>query len=65
MTTVLEKNGRTGMTVSAEDDQGKRNSTDLWEKNVFFSSQVCDISLEKANLPENTIFLSKPGLFKL
>lgn len=29
MTTVLEKNGRTGMTVSAEDDQGKRNSTDL------------------------------------
>ena len=50
------------MTVSAENDQGKRNSTDLWKKKKgFFSSQVCDFSLEKGNLPENTIFYLNQG----
>ena len=34
----------------------KRNSTDLWSKNGYFSSQVCNLFLEKANLPEMTIF---------
>ena len=52
------------MTVSAENDQGKRNSTDLWEKNGFFCSQVCDISLEKANLLENTIFYLNQGYLR-
>ena len=37
MTKVLEKNGRTEMTVSTEKEQGKRNSTDLWEKMVFLA----------------------------
>ena len=31
------------------------------KKNGFFSSQVCDFSLEKANLPENTIFNVNQG----
>lgn len=52
---VLEQ-GKTEMKVSVEKEQGKRNSFDLWEKNGFFSSQVCDFSLEKTNLPESTIF---------
>ena len=52
------------MTVSAENDQGKRNSTDLWKKKGFFSSQVCDISLEKANLLENTIFYLNQGYLR-
>lgn len=30
------KNGRTKMTVSAENDQGERNSTDLWKKKKVF-----------------------------
>ena len=55
MTKVLE-NDRTEMTISAEKKQGKKNSIDLWKKNGFFSSQVCDFSLKKANLPEMTIF---------
>lgn len=37
MTKVLEKNGRTEMTVSTEKEQGKRNSTDLWKKMVFLA----------------------------
>ena len=61
MTKVLEKNGRTEMSISTEKEQGKRNSTDLFKKNVFFSSQVCAFSLEKANLPENTIFYVNQG----
>ena len=36
------------------------------EKKGFFSSQVCDVSLEKANLPENTTFyLSYKGNNKI
>ena len=53
------------LTGEKKKEQGKRNSIDLWKKNGFFSSQVCDFSLEKAILPENTIFLHKPRLFKL
>ena len=55
MTKVLEQNGRTEITISTEKEQGKRKSTALFKNNGFFSSQVCDFSLEKTNLPENTI----------
>ena len=55
MTKVLH-NGRMETTITAEKDNGKRNSTALWNKNGYFSSQVCDFSLEKANLPKMTIF---------
>ena len=49
-------------TITAEKESGeKRNSIDSWSKNEFFSSQVCDFSLEKANLPENTIFYVNQG----
>ena len=55
MTKVLH-DGRMETTITAEKDNGKRNCTDLWSKNGYSSSQVCDFSLEKANLPEMTIF---------
>ena len=32
MTKVLEKDGRTEMSISTEKEQGKRNSTDLFKK---------------------------------
>ena len=44
------------MSISVEKEHRKRNSIDLWKKNEFFSSQVCDFSLENTNLPENTVF---------
>ena len=61
MTKVLEKSSRTEMTISTEKEQGTRNSVDLWKKNGFFCSQVCDFFLEKANLPENTISYQDQG----
>ena len=49
-------------TFTAEKESGlKRNSTDLWAKNGFFSSQVCDFSLEKANVSEMTVFYVNQG----
>ena len=36
MTKVLEKNGRTEMSISTEKEQGKRNSIDLWGKKMAF-----------------------------
>ena len=56
MSKVLH-NGRIETTITAEKATDlKRNSTDLWQKNGFFRCQACDFSLEKANLPEITIF---------
>ena len=60
MTKLLE-NGRMETTISAEREPQKRNSTDLWKKNGFFSLQICDFSIEKANLPEMTIFYVNQG----
>ena len=39
--------GRMETTITPEKNNGKRNSTDLWQKNGYFSSQVCYFSLEK------------------
>ena len=33
----------------------KRNTTDVWKNYGYFKQQPCDFSIEKANLPENTI----------
>ena len=60
MTKVLE-NVRMETTISAEREPQKKNSPDLWKKNGFFSSQVCDFSIEKVNLPEMTIFYVNQG----
>ena len=45
-------------TIVAEKDSGgfKRNSTDLWQNYGYFKQQACDFSVEKANMPEMTIF---------
>ena len=51
MTKVLH-DGRMETMINAEKGNGKRNSTDLWSKIGYSSSQVCDFSLEKADLPE-------------
>ena len=59
--TKVLKNGRMETTISAEREPQRKNSTDLWRKNGFFSSQVCDFSIQKANLPEMTIFYVNQG----
>ena len=56
MTKVLENgNGRTELVISPETEEGKKST------NYFFSLPVCDFSLEKTNLPENTIFYINQG----
>ena len=55
MSKVLEQ-GKTEM---------KRNSIDLWKKNKFFSSQVCDFFFGKDKLAWEYHFLYKSRLFNL
>lgn len=62
MTKVIENvSTRTELAISAEKESGKKNRIHLFEKNGFFGLQVCDFSIEKANLPENTIFFVNQG----
>ena len=49
--------GKIETTIPTEIDTGfKRNSVDLWPKYGYFKSQAYYFSLEKANMPEITIF---------
>ena len=45
------------MTVDTLNSEEKvKKSFDLWENFWYFGTESCDFSIEKANLPENTIF---------
>ena len=33
----------------------------MWTRNGFFTDECCDSSLEKANMPENTLFYVNQG----
>ena len=50
--------GRMETTITAEKDPNgfKRNSTDLWPSYGYFKQQACDFLVEKANMPEMTLF---------
>ena len=64
MTNVIENdNGKAQMSITVERDQEKRSITNLWKNYGYFGPQVCDISIEKVNLPENTIFYINQGYF--
>ena len=49
---------RTEMSLSTtkKDEEKKPESVTMWARNSFFANECCDFSLEKANLPENTLF---------
>ena len=52
------KNGddRTEVTVATVNSEEKvKKSINLWENIGYFGTESCDFSIEKANLPENTI----------
>ena len=49
--------GRVETTLTAEKGACfKTNTTDVCKNFGFFKQQACDLSLEKANMPEITIF---------
>ena len=39
----------------------KKKSVTMWTRNGFFADECCDFSLEKANMPENTLFYVNQG----
>ena len=51
------------MSLSTTKNSGekKSKSVTMWSRNGFFADECCNFSLEKANLPENTLFYVNQG----
>ena len=45
---------KTQMMISLNDDDSKKSET-IWKKNGFFNEQRTDLTITKANFPENTL----------
>ena len=58
MRKVIEsRDDRTEVTVDTPNSEERvKKSFNLWENLGYFDTESCDFSMEKANLPENTIF---------
>ena len=58
MTKVIENgDDRSEMTVSTvKGEETAKKSINLWENFGHFGIESCDLSIEKANLPENSVF---------
>ena len=53
---------QTEMSLSTtKDEEKKPKSVTMWTGNGFFADECCDFSLEKANMPENTLFYVNQG----
>ena len=52
---------RSELTMSAQNEDGVKKSINLWPNFGYFRTESCNFSIEKANLPENTIFYLKQG----
>ena len=54
---------QTEMSLSTtKDEEKKPKSVTMWTGNGFFADECCDFSLEKANMPENTLFYVNQGI---
>lgn len=57
MTKVIEEGGdRSELSVSTAKEEGSKKSIQLWRDFGYFGTESWDFSIEKANLPENTVF---------
>ena len=62
MTKVYENGAdRSELTVSAQNEEVVKKSVNLWPNFRYFGTESCDFTIEKANLPENTIFYVNQG----
>ena len=54
---------RTEMCLSTtkKSEEKKPKSVTMWSRNVFFADECSDLSLKKADLPENTLFYVNQG----
>ena len=56
------RDDRTEVTVDTVNSEEKvKKSVSLWENFGYFGTEPCDFSIEKANLPENTLFYINPA----
>ena len=54
---------RTEVSVSTvNDDEKVKKNIQLWEDFGYFGTESCDFSIEKANLPEHTVFYINQGI---
>ena len=61
MRNVIESGDeKTDRTLNSEEEKIEK-SFNLWENFGYFGTESCDFSIEKANLPENTIFYINQG----
>lgn len=51
-----EAGNRSEVTVSSSKNNEKKKLVNLWPELGYFKHVSCDFSIEKTNLPENTIF---------
>ena len=56
-------NDRTGMSLSTvpQSEEKKPKSVPMWKNNGFFLDECCDFSIEKVNMPKNTLFYENQG----
>ena len=47
---------KTQMTISFQDDEAK-NTKHVWQESEFFDGHRSDLTIPKANFPENTLFM--------
>ena len=64
MKKVIEnRDERSEMLVSTVkgEEEGKQKCINLWQDFGYFGTESCDFSIEKANLPENSVFYVNQG----
>ena len=64
MTKIFESsNGKTEMTLSTNATTKEKpiKGINMWKNYGFFGTESCDFSIEKANMPENTLFYINQG----
>lgn len=62
MTKVIEDSRRRSeIKVSADKNQDKKSNQTVWPSYEYFGFHACEFAIEKANLPENTIFHVNQG----
>ena len=64
MTKIIESgNDRTEMTLStgSTEEKNRAKCINMWKNHGFFGTESCDFSIEKANMPENTLFYVNQG----
>ena len=61
MTKNIFGDNRIETTLTAEKSSFKRNTANVWKEYGHFKQQPCDFSIDKENLPENTIIYLNQG----